>query len=1053
MQKRALVKRGRTWLARLASIIAILAAPVTAARAQSAGATILVEVRDTTGAPVLGTVVTVAAQETALSRLGTTVEDGTTWIVRLPAGAYTLTAVRGGYKTRVVRDIRLESAARSRITVILEPGDYTEEVVVTADATMLRIGNSAVGTVFDSATLLALPSAARDVLEFAAQAPGIAPPAPGSRLSTQGNTGLNSAGAREASNNFLLDGLDNNDQFLNRLVINPSLDAIQEFALLQNTYDAEYGRSAGAQLNVVLKSGTNTRHGTLYEFFRHAALDARNALDPGDLAEPDHQRHQFGGTFGGPMWGPESYYFVSAEGTSGRDADTRLAHVPTDAERRGDFTGSAVVVRDPLTGLPFPGNVIPGSRLSAAGAAAANLYPSPNNSDPLRNFASSPLARRRAAQFTVKTDHSVWHNSPLTLRYSFSRDARDQPYPVRARNIPGFGISVLDRGQHAGASFTKVLTASVFNELRVGVNALARDNTPQSAGMDRFAALGIAGPALESIDRGYPTLVVPGYETLGDDPNLPVVRRTRTWHVSDAFTFDRGRHHVKAGGELRTYRSDGYNHLFARGQATFQGVFTGHPVGDLLLGLPSLSLLAVNDNRQALRAWAVNGFVQDDWRLSKRVTVNAGLRYEFNAPPYDADDRMRILDLASLELRTVGSDGVSRSGLRGDYNDIAPRLGARWDLTGTGRWLVRGGYGIFYDAGTLIENSALYFNPPNFALQLFFPGATPLSLVSPFPAGRGFAPRASINTLDPGMRTAYTQQGTAGLEGVLAGTSIAARYVTSRGFDMSRKRNLNQPTPGPGPLDARRPLGSLGNVLLVESTGASTYHAMELSAVREPRHGLTVRAAYTLSKSMDDTSAFLATDGDDNTPQNSRDLGAEWGPSDFDVRQRLVIAVTAESPNRWRRVIARHWQASAVFTAQSGRPFTPRVSFDNSNTGNVGGGTFAYDRPTVVTGPVPADVTSVTYRGRTFVVAPRYSFGNAGRNSLVGPGYAALDAMISRRIALGRQRLLTLRLEVFNAINRRNYQLPDSFVDRATFGSALTAFPPRQAQLAARFAF
>ena len=242
-------------------------------------------------------------------------------------------------------------------------------------------------------------------------------------------------------------------------------------------------------------------------------------------------------------------------------------------------------------------------------------------------------------------------------------------------------------------------------------------------------------------------------------------------------------------------------------------------------------------------------------------------------------------------------------------------------------------------------------------------------------------------------------------------------------------------------------------MLLVESTGASTYHAMELSAVREPRHGLTFRAAYTLSKSMDDTSAFLATDGDDNTPQNSRDLGAEWGPSDFDVRQRLVIAVTAESPNRWRRVIARHWQASAVFTAQSGRPFTPRVSFDNSNTGNVGGGTFAYDRPTVVTGPVPADVTSATYRGQTFVVAPRYSFGNAGRNSLVGPGYAALDAMISRRIALGRQRLLTLRLEVFNAINRRNYQLPDSFVDRATFGSALTAFPPRQAQLAARFAF
>jgi hypothetical protein len=1042
-----------TFRAWLLAIVAVLAAPVPMARAQTAGATVLVEVRDPSGAPMLGVVVSVASQNTSLVRAGTTVEDGTTWIVRLPAGAYTLKAVRGGFKTKVIQDIRVDADARSRITVVLEPGDYTEQVVVAADATMLRIGNSAVGDVFDSTTLLALPSATRDVMEFAAQAPGMAPPAPGSRLSTQGNVGLNSAGAREAANNFLLDGLDNTDQFLNRLVINPSLDAVHEFALLQNTYDAEYGRSAGAQLNIVLKSGTNTRHGSLYEFFRHSALDARNALDAGSLPEPLHQRHQFGGTMGGPLGLPESYFFVSAEGTTGREADTRLAHVPTDAERRGDFSASPVTVRDPLTGLPFPGNVIPALRISAAGVAAANLYPSPNQTDPLRNFAASPLARRSAAQFTVKTDHSVWHNSPLTLRYSFSHDDIDQPYPVRGRNLPGFGISVLDRGHHFGAGLTKVLTASIFNELRAGVNALARDNTPQSAGTDAFAALGITGPALGSADLGYPTLVVPGFETLGDDPNLPVVRRTRTWHISDAFTIDRGSHHVKTGGELRTYRSDGYNHLFARGQATFQGVFTGAPVADLLLGLPSLTLLALNDNRQALRTWAVNGFVQDDWRVSKRMTVNAGVRYEFNARPYDATDRMRILDLSSLQLRAVGTDGVSRSGLDDDANDIAPRVGARWDLTGSGRWLLRGGYGVFYDSGTLIENSALYFNPPNFGLQLYFPGATPLTLANPFPAGRGFSPRPTINTLDPRMRTAYSQQGTAGLEGVLFGSSISARYVTTHGSDLVRKRNINQPVPGPGPLDPRRPISTLGDVLLVESTSSSTYHALELSAVRDPRHGLGLRAAYTLSKSMDDTSAFLATDGDDNTPQNSRDLAAEWGPSDFDVRQRLVLSVTVESPTRWRSALARNWQASAIVTAQSGRPFTPRVSFDNSNTGNVGGGTFAYDRPNVVIGAAPPGAVTATYNGSTFVIAPQYTFGNAGRNSLVGPGYAALDAMISRRIVLGRHRVLTLRLEVFNALNRRNLQLPDSFVDRATFGTSLAAYAPRQGQLAVRFAF
>jgi hypothetical protein len=997
--------------------------------------------------------VSLADQEIGMERAGVTVDDGTVWLVRLPAGVYTLTAVRGGFKTEVIRGIAVGAASRGRVTILLKPGAYTEQVVVEADATTVRIGNSAVGAVFGEDTLLALPVAEREPLEFAAQAPGMAPPAPGSRLSTQGNTGVNSAGAREAANNYLLDGVDNNDQFLNRLVINPSLDAIHEFTLLQNTYDAEYGRSAGAQLNMVLKSGTRTRHGSIYEFFRHSRLDARNALDTGDAAKPLRQRQQFGGTLGGPLWMRQSFYFLSAEGIDGREADTRQAHVPTAAERAGDFSGSGVAVRDPSTGLAFPGGVIPSSRLSAAGMAAAGLYPAANRDDVPANFVASPLSDRRAAQFTIKTDHTVWRGSPLTVRYSFSRDSRDVPFPVRQRNLPGFGISVLDQGHNFGAGLTRALTGRTFNELRVGVNALRRENLPQSSGTDTFAALGIAGPPLAAADLGFPTLVVPGYETLGDDPNLPVVRRTRTIHVVDALTFDRGRHHVKTGGEIRAYRSDGYNHLFARGQATFTGAFTGVPLADLLLGLPSVTLLGVNDNRQALRSWAVNGFAQDDWRITPRLAVNLGIRYELNAPPYDADDRMRILNLSSLELQQVGVDGVSRSGLRGDFNDLAPRLGLSWDLTGSGVWLVRAGYGLFYDSGTLIENSALYFNPPYFSLHLFFPGAQPLTLAAPFPAGRDFSPRPTINSLDPGMRTAYSRQGSVGLEGVVAETTMAVRYVTSHGRNLVRKRNLNQAVPGPGSIDSRRPLPGLGDILLIESTASSRYHALELSAARRSGRGVSFRAGYTLGTSADDTSAFLATDGDDNTPQDSRNLAAEWGPSDFDVRQRLVLTAQWAGPrvSGWR--IARNWQASAVLSAQSGRPFTPRVSVDNSNTGNVGGGTFAYDRPNVVDGTPPAGTPVITYGGRAFAIAPRYTFGNAGRNSLVGPAYAALDGMVSRSVPLGERRTLTLRIEIFNALNRKNYQLPDSFVDRATFGRALAAFPPRQVQLAARFAF
>jgi hypothetical protein len=368
-----------------------------------------------------------------------------------------------------------------------------------------------------------------------------------------------------------------------------------------------------------------------------------------------------------------------------------------------------------------------------------------------------------------------------------------------------------------------------------------------------------------------------------------------------------------------------------------------------------------------------------------------------------------------------------------------------WDVTGNGKLLVRSGYGIFYDSGTLIENSALYFNPPYFTLQLFFPTRTsPLFLSNPFPSGSGFTPEPTINTLDRNFRGAYSHQASIGLERTFAETTLTARYVTTHGENMVRKRNINQPVPGPGDLDPRRPLQGFGDILLVESQASSSYHALQLSAVRRALHDLSFRASYTFAKSMDDTSAFLATDGDDNTPQDSRNLAAEWGPSDFDVRHRFVASMTYEK---------RGWQASAIVTAQSGRPFTPRVSFDNSNTGNVGGGTFAYDRPNVLGAPPPAGTAFVTYDGRYFVVAPPNTFGNAGRNSLTGPGYVSLDAVLSRRVRIGNSRALELRAEVFNALNHRNDTLPDSFVDRATFGQSLSAFPPRQLQLGARFSF
>jgi hypothetical protein len=1004
----------------------LVAAPIEIGNQFGKSARLRVDVRDHTGAIVPRARVTVIAGGIEIENIPD---------LMFEPGTYTVRVTAPGFRTQVVQGVSLSAGLETTLRIRLTAGGFSDQAIVTA--AMPRGGAGATGRTFDGDAMRAQPSAERDPLSFVKQAAGVSPPAPGSRLSTQGNTAINSSGAREAANNFLIDGADNNDLFLDRLIVNPSLDAVAEVDVQQNTYDAEFGRSAGARINMVLKSGTSDFSGSGYEFFRRSP------------------RHLFGGTFGGPMSrSGRSFFCVSAEGVSASEEDPRQAHVPTQAERAGDFSASGITIVDPFTGAPFPGNVIPADRISAASRSAAALYPAANRADAAINFGTAPAAERAAASVTAKADHRWRGSDLLSMTYSFSTDRRDFPFVARNRNLPGFGVADLDRGHSIGLVYTRILSARAQNVFRAGLTRSRRENLPGQHGVDGFAALGIAGPRLAGDDLAFPTILVAGFETLGDDANLPVVRRTRGLQVADTLTLERGPHQIKAGVEWRSFGSDGDNRLFSRGRMSFSGAFTGNGFADLLLGFPSFSLLGINDNRQALRAWSVDGFLQDEWRVTSRLTASAGLRYEFNAPPTDAGNRMRIFDQERLSLVPVGENGVPASGIANDLNNFAPRLGISWDLTGRGRTVARGGYGIFYDSGTLIENSALYFNPPFYSLQLFFPSQSSLIRIeNPFPAGHGVTPITTVNSMDQHFRTAYSHQVSASIEHGFGSFTGTARYVGTFGRNLVGKRNINQPVPGPGAIDPRRPLAGFGDILMVESRARSAYHSLQLSLDRRLTAGVEAHAAYTLSRSMDDASAFLASDGNDNTPQDSRNLAAEWGLSDFDVRHRFVASVTwnggADEPRWWLR----HWRVAALFAAQSGRPFTPRLSTDNSNTGNTGGATFASDRPDVLTGSAAPGQETFTYGDRTFVLPARYSFGNAGRNILTGPGYASLDMSVGRVVNAGSRRTLEFRVEIFNVLNRYNGQLPDSFVDHATFGKSLGAFPRRQLQIAVRLNF
>jgi hypothetical protein len=490
-------------------------------------------------------------------------------------------------------------------------------------------------------------------------------------------------------------------------------------------------------------------------------------------------------------------------------------------------------------------------------------------------------------------------------------------------------------------------------------------------------------------------------------------------------------------------------------------------LADLLLGLPFLTISAVNENPQALRTTAYNLFFQDDWKLNSRLTLNLGLRYEYNDPPVDALDRLVVFDLGSLQLKPVGQGGVPRAGVDSNFNNLAPRFGMSWDLTGSGKMLLRSGYGIYYDSGTLIENETLYFNPPSFQLSLSFNQLeTPLNLISPFPSGQGYQPLPSPVTLNRHFPNAYAQHWSLGIQRELRKNwMIEANYVGSKGTSLVTKRNLNQPAPGAGEINLRRPIPGFSDILQVSADAFSSYHSLQVRTEKRYERGLSLLATYTYSKSLDNSSSFLESEGDDNTPQNSFNLAAERGLSNFDLRHRFSGNFIYDLPigsdqhfkvpgRHWVRAVLDHWQVSGIVTFQSGQPFTPRLGTDNSNTGNVGG-YFAHDRPNVNGNPQLQNPTPERFFNvMAFTVPQRYIFGNAGRNILSGPGFSNVNLALLKDIPFSGDRALQFRAEIFNFLNHPNFLLPESFVDNpATFGRILAAAPARQIQFGLKYMF
>jgi hypothetical protein len=1040
-------------------------------------------VLDPSGAVLPGVEITVTNDATQQARTAITNETGLYNVPLLPSGTYSVRASLPGFRTEVRRGVQVEVDRNARVDVQLEVGNVTESLEVTADAPLIVTDNAALGQVIDSRRVAELPLNGREFLALASLAPGVQPNVEGSNLSTQSGS-VNVNGAREEFNLFLLDGVDNNDTGNSQLIIVPGIDSIQEFKVQTSAYSAEYGRSAGGLVNVSTKSGTNELHGTIYGFLRHSSMDARNFFNTKPNPKQPFQRNQWGGTLGGPVVTNKTFIFGSYERTDIKQTQTALAQVPPAEWRNGDFSTLATPIVDPMTGQQFPGNRIPAGRISALGKAFLDRFPLPNASGP-NNLVGASLLTSYVDNVSLRGDHQFSQDDTLFVRYSFWKQKRLEPFSRSATTIPGYGILLDTTSQSLTINETHIFSSNLVNEVRLGftrlVGGLYSELAPEAEAVTK--QLGLKGvrqtdnptsvnPNLYDVPR----ITAVGYSGLvGGNPH---VRYDNHFTYTDNLAYTHGVHKLKMGFESKRNRPNLFLTGLVAGQFDFQGRYTGNSIADMLLGFPITTSREIGDVADYERSWHLSWYMQDDWRISDRLTLNLGLRYEIQTSGFERFDRkgsfsvargVQVLggksplpaDAAALMARFPGlavkDPDAPRNGYDTDYNDIAPRVGFAFDVAGDGKTVIRGGTGIFYVPIILNKTHAYKRAFPwvlgETAVANTDPRNPNLSLADPFPAGL-ISGSISAAAIAPDYRQSYMEQWNLNIQRELGGaTVVEVGYAGSKGNALHRGRNVNQAVLGPGNVTQRRPFPRFGNISMGESSANSNYHSLQMRFDRRLTGGFSALTSYTWSKSIDDNSGSGGL-GESGSAQNNYDLAAERGPSVFDRTHRLTVGYLLEVPggknlNGAARLFLSGWQTNGIFSISTGQPVTPGLQGDRSLTLNN------QDRPNVI-GDTKLDTPSPSgwWNKPAFEVPALGNYGNAGRNSLRGPGLVNMDFSLFKNFPYRENvEFFQFRTEIFNLTNHPQFLLPNRNVNNVAFGTVSRARDARQIQLSLRMSF
>lgn len=1073
--------------------------------AQMDTATLTGIVQDSQGGSIVGAKVEVANTETGVAVHLSTNDRGYYTAPQLRAGVYSVRVAMSGFRTAFRERIVLNVQQAARIDFVLEVGDVNEQVTISAEAPLLESEAASLGQVIENRAVAELPLNGRNYLDLAKLSTGVVEASRGDRGAVGGSFSAN--GVRAPLNNFILDGIDNNSRVLDfqsnsPVAAQPSVDAIQEFKVQTHSFSAEFGQSAGAVVNVSVKSGTNDIHGSLFEFLRNDSLDARNFFSDPATKQPKLARNQFGGTVGGPIRKSRTFYFGSWERTIERRGVTFLETVPDPARKSGDFTaGLPIFDPDSLRRVgnlnvrdPFPGNRIPSNRFDPVAAGILGLMPNPTSPQAANNFLRNPVQTTDLDRIDGRVDHNFSERHRLFGRYSFSDLNLYNPPPFDLPLVGAVGFSGgrevaprLDRSQNAAIGYTYVIAPSLLSELRLGYNRIKSDISsfvPEPL----FEQYGFKGIPPEV--GGLPTMSVAGYTPFGEGGSRPNFKISETYQINEQLMWFHGSHTVKAGMNYRGVRSHYRITQQARGSFTFNGVFsqdpqnrsrTGDSFADFILGVPSNANLSNVFNGDMLYPYLAF-YLQDDWKLTSRLTLNLGIRYDYYGPMYER--RNGLGNLLTNEARIIFPAGPVPPGLpaslvrelpegvhsRGlvtpDRNNLAPRFGIAWQATP--RTVIRAGGGLFFADHTLVGAGPSMAGSPPFGRNAQYPTDQLNPLIR---LATGFPPNALdvvlVNLPTSAFRNSplnfpqtHAFHWSFDIQRELRGMLVSAGYSGTKGTQLITQYDINQPRAGAGAVAARRPLSSLGGITTNHPMGNSTYHSLQAKVERRFSAGFSLLTSYTFSRALDWGGEPLL--GEDRILRDAQNVALERGLALFDMRHRLVGSTLWELPVGSRRkwdlgspaanAVLGNWQINAITTVRAGTPFTPTLGFSTANTGHARPSRFS-------DGNLDGNLRSVSrwFDTSAFGAAPQFQFGNSGRNVLIGPGAFNVDLSVFKVFALpflGERGSLQVRFEAFNAFNTPQFGIPNPRVDLPQGGSITDlATPMREMQMGLRIVF